>query len=80
MKINVIQYGFNIEKLDYNISRYKTINNTLVCLAMNQDTADSLAAQFNVPYTPTNRTNMYKGNRVLIDNDLKYGEIEIKWF
>lgn len=80
MKINVIQYGFNIEKLDHNISRYKAINNTLVCLTMNQDTADSLAAQFNVPYTPRNRTNMYKGNRVLIDNDLKYGEIEIKWF
>lgn len=80
MKINVIQYGFNIEKLDHNISRYKAINNTLVCLTMNQDTADSLAAQFNAPYAPRNQINMYKGNRVLIDNDLKYGEIEIKWF
>lgn len=73
-----MQWTFDMENLDYNINKYEIINNIRAYLIMNQDTADSFASQSNIPYASKNQIYMYKGNKILIDNDLKLGEVEIR--
>lgn len=76
MKVNV--EPFYICNLDYNIDVFKAMNNVKAYLIMNQSTADSIASHFNMPCMPSNRVNMYKGNKIFIDNDLAFGEVEIR--
>ena len=78
MKINIIQLTICLGKLDDEVRKYEIINNQRAYLIMNQDTADSLAAQFNLPCAPRNTIGIYKGNKIFIDNDLKYGDVEIR--
>ena len=77
MKINITQWKFNTNNLDYNVECYQIINNVKAYLIMSQDTADALAGEYNT-FVARGQICRYKGNKILIDNDLKFGEVEIR--
>lgn len=78
MKVNIVKPIVNISNLNYNIECYEDVHNVEAYLIMNHDTAESLAAQFNTIIPMKGKIAMYNGNKILIDDDLKYGEVDIR--
>ena len=75
----------DFEKLDYEIGLYQAINEEIdPYLFMNNNTVDSIISSYKVfnIYLYEARSDdckgYYRGCKVFIDNDLKFGEVEIR--
>lgn len=75
----------DFEKLDYEIGLYQAINEeTNPYLFMNKDTVYAIISSYKIFNTCLyeNRSDdckgYYRGHKVFIDNDLEFGEVEIR--
>lgn len=82
--VRTIDFG----KLDYEIDGYMTMTGEKnPYLFMNKDTIDAITNSYEVvhirPYDTTRITNEdckghYCGHKIFLDNDLKFGEVEVR--
>lgn len=87
MKVSVLEYKIDEDKLLEEISRYEVMNEVEAYLFMNKYTMNTLIKASNVDFPPSvfcEKTSkgftygMYRGTKCYINNDLPFGEVEIR--
>jgi hypothetical protein len=84
MKVNLISNEIDETKLNKEINYYVCTTNQEPYLFMNKDTANAIGKQHNLSPLETVKNNSniiigrYMGNRVYINDDLTFGEVEIR--
>lgn len=87
MKTNIIKTEIDRRKLQEEISAFEIINNQPAYLFMNEDTMNTITSDVVKeckPFASLNDVNdsgklaTYQGNKCYVDNDLPFGEIEIR--
>lgn len=79
----------DFEKLDNEIDRYMAMTGkTNLYLFMNKDTIDAITSAYKVLYVGSYESiqktryddckGCYRGLKVFVDNDLKFGEVEVR--
>lgn len=88
MKTNIIKMEINEQKLQENITEYELMNNQKPYLIMNEQTmgifSTGILNHYKLSFPSGDGLNlpekmiMYQGNKCYIDNDLAFGEVEIR--
>lgn len=87
MKTNIIKYEVDTRKLQEEISKYETMNNRKAYLFMSDDTTKIITAnavEECKPFVSSDdvkdfgKLAVYNGNKCCVDNDLSFGEVEIR--
>lgn len=86
MKTNIMKCEVDERKLQEEISKYEIMNNQKAYLMMNKETMDALTSVlidgmniFSEHYIPKDgKICVLKGNKCYVDNDLSFGEVEIR--
>lgn len=87
MKTNIIKTEINERKLQAEISKFEIISNQTAYLIMNEDTMKALEKLHINELPPSyvldvvknsSRLAVYQGNKCFVDNDLAFGEVEIR--
>lgn len=88
MKTNIINYKVDKRKLQEEINKYETINDRNAYLFMNEDTMNAITSDVVKEYKaffPVShdmkgfgKIGVYQGNKCYVDNDLAFGEVEIR--
>lgn len=87
MKINIIKTEIDTRKLQQAINEFEIINDKSAYLFMNEDTINAITSNIveecNLLVSPDDvkdfgRLAEYQGNKCYVDNDLAFGEVEIR--
>lgn len=87
MKTNIIKYEVDERKLQEKINKYEIMSNQEAYLMMNEETIKSLALLHTDDLLPSHilkvlkddsKLYIYQGNKCYVDNDLAFGEVEIR--
>lgn len=79
MLINILSTSLDEIKLNKEISEFEFTNEKRACLFINDDTVKELtSAVLDKNSNPNGRLCSYNARDVYIDNNLKFGEVEIK--
>lgn len=87
MKTNIIKTEVDERKLQKEIGKYEIIHNQEAYLMMNKETMDTLT-ELHINDSPPSyvldvlkngsKLAMFQGNKCYVDNDLAFGEVEIR--
>ena len=83
MKIKVTKTIIDQDKLDNTIDTYDTLHHDQIAyLIMNTETAktlnDNMCEEVYPGYLVKARLGMYRGSKVLIDESLEFGEVDVR--
>ena len=90
MKTNIIKYEVDERKLQEEISKYEIMNNQKAYLMMNKETMDAITLDIAEKCKPLispndakdfskfSKLSTYHGNKCFIDNDLAFGEVDVR--
>lgn len=88
VKTNIIKYEVDTRKLQEEISKYEIMNNQKAYLMMNKETMDTITLDIAEKCKPLispndvkdlgGKLSTYHGNKCYVDNDLAFGEVEIR--
>ena len=82
MKTNITKSTMNVDKLTNELERFCVTHEYNPYIIMSQETADAIGCQicsdYYFDYAKFAYVSYFRGYKILIDNELKFGEVDIR--